>query len=431
MSTTTSSPYKSVLEQHKPNLSIYESLYRHFHQNPEISTLEHETSAKIASHLKTLSPDLDIRTGIGGTGLIAICKNGPGPTVLLRADMDGLPVLEKTGLDYASTKTMKDTHLDNIIKPVMHACGHDMHIACNLAAADTLLRARQEWAGTVVFLFQPAEERAHGAQAMVDDGLYDPEKHACPIPDVVLGQHVFPLPPGAVVTKSGPMLAAADSWRITIYGRGGHGSMPHRCIDALVIAASIVVRLQTIVSREVPPDETAVVTVGSLNAGDTVNVIGDEAVMQVNVRTVSEERRKAVLDSIRRIVKAECDAGRSPKEPLFEKLHAFPLTLNDAAVTDKVGGSFKAHFGDYFDTIASPIPGSEDFQILASAVNRPSMFWAWSGTRADVWEKHKAEGTLDHLPVNHSPLFAPVIRPTLDIGIETMVVAALTFVGKS
>ncbi|OAQ62035.1 hippurate hydrolase [Pochonia chlamydosporia 170] len=426
----TSSPFKAILEKHKPNLDTYESLYRHFHQNPEISTLEHETAAKIASHLKSLSPDLDIRTGIGGTGVIAICKNGAGPTVLLRADIDALPVLEKTGLDYASTKTMKDTHLDNVTKPVMHACGHDMHITCNLAAADTLLRARQEWSGTLIFLFQPAEERACGAQAMVDDGLYDPKKHACPIPDVVLGQHVFPIPPGVVATKSGPILAAADSWRITIYGRGGHGSMPHRCIDALVIAASIVVRLQTIVSREVPPEETAVVTVGSLKAGDTVNVIGDEAVMQVNVRTVSEKWRKVVLDGIKRIVKAECEAGRCPKEPRFEKLNAFPLTSNDATVTEKVGQSFAAHFGDSFETIGTPLSGSEDFQILASAINKPSMFWAWSGSGSDVWENHQKEGTLDELPVNHSPLFAPAIHPTLDTGIDAMVVGALTFVGK-
>lgn len=344
--------------------------------------------------------------------------------------MDALPVYEKTGLEYASTKTMKDTNFDNVVKPVMHACGHDMHITCNLAAADTLLRARQEWSGTIIFLFQPAEERGCGAQAMVDDGLYDLTKHACPIPDVVLGQHVFPLPPGAVVTKSGAVLAAADSWRITIYGQGGHGSMPHRCIDALVIAASIVVRLQTIVSREIPPEEIAVVTVGSLKAGDAVNVIGDEAVMQVNIRTISHKWRTVVLDGIKRIVKAECEAGRSPKEPLFEKLNSFPLTSNDDKITETVGKSFTAHFGHAFQVIGMPVSGSEDFQILASAVNKPSMFWGWSGSGTEAWEKHKIDGTLDQVPVNHSAYFAPALHPTLDTGIDAMVVAALTFVGK-
>lgn len=429
-SPTASSPYKALLAKYKPKLDTYESLYRHFHQKPELSTLEHQTAAKIAAHLKTLPPDLDIRTGIGGTGVIAICKNGSGPTVLLRADMDALPVHEKTGLEYASTRTMKDTNLDNVMKPVMHACGHDMHVTCNLAAADTLLRARQEWSGTIIFLFQPAEEIACGAQAMVNDGLYDPTKHACPIPDVVLGQHVFPLPPGGIVTKSGTVLAAADSWKITIYGQGGHGSMPHRCIDALVIAASIVVRLQTIVSREIPPGETAVVTVGSLKAGDAVNVIGDEAVMQVNVRTISHKWRSAVLGGIQRIVKAECEAGRSPKEPLFEKLNSFPLTSNDDKITEAVGKSFATYFGDLFEVIGTPLSGSEDFQILASAVNKPSMFWGWSASGTDVWEKHKKERTLDQLPVNHSPYFAPALHPTLDTGIDAMVVAALTFVGR-
>jgi amidohydrolase len=349
---------------------------------------------------------------------------------MLRADMDGLPVREKTGLDYASTKTMKDTHLDNVTKPVMHACGHDMHITCALAAAETLLRARHAWSGTIIFLFQPAEERACGAQSMITGGLYDPHRHACPVPDVLLAQHVFPFAPGAVLTRGGPILAAADSYRITIYGQGGHGSMPHRCIDALVIAASIVVKLQTIVSREVPPGELAVVTVGSLHAGDAVNVIGDEAVMQVNVRTVSEEWRSVVLKSVKRIVKAECEAGRSPREPLFEKLNGFPLTTNDETTTDKVARAFGAHFGDSFETIGTPLSGSEDFQILANAVDRPAVFWAFGGSAADVWEKHKKEGTLGELPVNHSPLFAPAVRPTLDTGVDAMVVAALTFVGK-
>jgi amidohydrolase len=220
------SPYTPLLSKYRPDLKPYEELYKDLHANGETSTQEKGTAALIADLLKTLSTHhqtaLDIRTDIGGHGLFAILKNGAGPTVLLRADIDALPIKEKTGLPYASTKTMADT--DGEVKPVMHACGHDFHVTCGLAAAETLIACKSEWSGTVVFLFQPAEERGVGAQAMVDDGLYDPKKHACPIPDVVLGQHVFPVRAGEVHTKTGTVMSAADSFRITIFGRGGHGS---------------------------------------------------------------------------------------------------------------------------------------------------------------------------------------------------------------
>jgi amidohydrolase len=423
-------PFAKVLSAHRPELEPYALLYRHFHQNPELSTLEVETAAKIAEHLRALSPELQVRTGIGGTGLIAIYENGPGPTVLLRADMDGLPILERTGLDYASTKTMCDTHTDSLVKPTMHACGHDFHITCALAAAETMVRSKAEWSGTAVFLFQPAEERACGASMMIEDGLYDPERHACPIPDVVLGQHVFPVKAGTVVTKPGAIMSAADSWRITVYGTGGHASMPHRCVDPVVIASHIVVRLQTLVSREVPPDQQTVLTVGSVSAGDTVNVIADKAVLQVNVRSVSEEWRKVVLDGIKRIVKAECMAGRSPKEPVFEEINNFPLTENDADVTATLQKSFTRYFGDRHTTQAQPLAASEDFSKLATAVGKPYAFWFWGGVDVATWEAHEAAGTLNDVPVNHSAFFAPAIHPTLETGIDAMVVAALTYLGK-
>lgn len=423
--------FQRVLDTHRPDLKSYESLYREFHQIPEISTLETATSAKISEHLKKLSADLDIRTGIGGTGIIAICENGPGTTALLRADMDGLTLLEETGLEYASKKTMKDTHMDNVSKPTMHACGHDFHVTCALAAAETLLHARDEWSGTIIFLFQPAEERACGASAMVDDGLYDPKRHACPIPDVLLAQHVYALKAGSVVMKSGPIFTAADSWRITIFGKGGHASMPDRCIDPVVIAGHIVVRLQTIVSREVPPDEQSVVTVGSIKAGEAPNAIPSQAVLLVNVRSASEKWRNAVLHSIKRIVKAECEAGRSPKEPAFEQLNTYPLTHNDTGMTKKIQKSFAAYFGDNYTTLDTPVPASEDFSNLATAVGKPYAFWLWGGVDASTWDHHAKEGTLNEIAVNHSPYFAPAIQPTLTTGVDAMVVAALTFVGKN
>ncbi|GJN78530.1 hypothetical protein PLIIFM63780_002024 [Purpureocillium lilacinum] len=423
--------FKSVLGKHRPDPKTYEKLFRDFHRHPELSFAEKETASRIVAHLKTLSGDLDIRTGIGGTGIIAICKNGSGPTVLLRADIDGLPIEEKTGLDYASKHTMRDVDADNAVKPVMHACGHDFHITCNLGAAETLIKARDAWAGTVIFLFQPAEERGRGAQAMVDDGLYDAKKHACPIPDIVLGQHVFSvIRAGTVMTKSGPILSAADNWRITVFGKGGHGSMPHLCVDPVVIAAHIVVRFQTLVSRELPPDEAGVVTVGSLKAGETVNVISDQAIIQVNVRSVSEQYRKVMLDGIKRIVQAECDAGRSPKPPVFEFLDSYPLTVNDKDMTQKIQKSFATYFGERHIISDKAASGSEDFQILASSVGKPSVFWGWGGAEASVHDKHEKEGTLNDIAVNHSAYFAPAIHPTLETGIEAMTVAALTFVGK-
>lgn len=426
------SPFSSLLSQHLPDLHPYEDLYKHFHRNPEISTLETETSARITSELKKLNEQhnspIEIKTNIGQTGLIGIHRNGAGPTILLRADIDGLPILEKTGLPYASRKRMMDTHLDNIEKPTMHACGHDFHITCMLAAIETLLKCAHSWSGTLVYLFQPAEERGAGARMMLDDGLYT--KHGCPEPDLCLGQHVFPFKAGHVYSCAGPAMSAADSYRITIYGKGGHGSMPHRCIDPVVIASHIVVRLQTLVSREVPPDETAVVTVGSLRAGETVNVIADEAVLQVNIRSVSEYWRKVLLDGLRRTVNAECEAGRAVKEAKFEKLNEFPLCDNDEAVTRKVEESFAGYFGERHDPTMKPVLGSEDFGWLGSDIGKPYMFWFFGGFDPDEHDQRVKDGTTNEIPVNHSPFFAPVIQPTLKTGVEAMAVAALTFVGK-
>jgi len=294
-----------------------------------------------------------------------------------------------------------------------------------LAATDTLLAARSTWSGTAVILFQPAEERGSGARAMVDDGLYEQSKHGCPIPDVVLGQHVFPMQAGTVHTKAGPAMSAADSFHITIYGSGGHGSMPHRTIDPVVIASHIVVRLQTIVSREVPPDETAVVTVGALQAGSTENIISDEAVLKVNIRSVSDKWRDHILAAVKRIVTAECMAGNCPKDPVFVPTSSFPLTSNDAEVTAAVDESFAAHFGDRHSPNMKNVLGSEDFGILGSSVDRPYMFWFFGGYSKEDWDK--VDG---NVATNHSPYFAPAIQPTLQTGVDAMTVAALTFLLK-
>jgi amidohydrolase len=297
-----------------------------------------------------------------------------------------------------------------------------------LAAAETLLKAREAWSGTIIFLFQPAEERGTGASAMVNDGLY--EKHGCPVPDLVLGQHVMPYRAGSVETKAGTMMSAADSFKVTIFGSGGHGSQPHRTIDPVLIASHIVVRLQTICSREVPPNETVVVTVGSIQAGDIENVIAAEAVLKLDVRSVTEEWRHRVLESVKRIVKAECDAGRCPKEPIFERTRTFPLTFNDQEVNEILERSFSAHFKANHKSAPQAHLASEDFSILASSVNKPYCFWFFGGTDAKEWDEREKNGTLDEIPVNHSPYFAPVLQPTLKTGVDALVVAALTFLGK-
>ena len=414
----------AILEKHRPDLGPYEELYQEIHANPELSDFEGETAELVAGRLHKLSATMDVRTHIGGHGLAGIWRNGPGKTVLLRADMDALPVREETGVPYASTKTMKDA--EGVMKPVMHACGHDIHVTSLLATAQLLISAHADWSGTVIFLFQPAEERGTGAQAMVDDGLYVGSEHNVPIPDLVLGQHVLPLRADRVVTKPGSFMSAADSFKVTVYGRGGHGSQPNRTIDPVLIASHIVVRLQSIVSREVPPDETAVVTVGAIHAGSVENIIAEEAILKIDIRSLSERWREKILDAVQRIVKAECRAGNCPREPRFERTRTFPLTDNDAGLTAAVTTSFQSHFGANRRT-TKPILASEDCGILGSAVSRPYCYWGFGGVALEEYDEKERAGTLADIPYNHSPHFLPVIQPTLKTGTDAMAVAALTF----
>jgi amidohydrolase len=421
---------RSILSTCKPDLAPYESIYKDLHQHPGLSLQEYLAAETAAKGLRSL-PGFDVRTNIGGTGLIGILKNGGDKTILLRADTDALPVEELTGLEYASKKREVDVG-DGIEKPVMHACGHDMHVATMLAAAETLHKAKEHWKGTLVVLFQPNEERAGGAKAMIADGLYDPSKHACPAPDVVLGQHVLWFEAGTVGTRVGSFASAADSFRVTVYGRGGHASQPHRTVDPVVMAAHIIVRLQTIVSREVDPREAAVVTVGSVQAGMTENIIASEAVIKINVRTVTPETRTKVLAAIQRIVKAECEASSATKEPLWESTSSFPFTNNDKETTETLSEAFFNAFGDKFDPEAAPLGGSEDFPILATeAPNKsggkgvPYCYWTFGGVDSEKWKDSVENGT--DIPINHSAYFAPVIQPTMATGVDAMVVAALTF----
>lgn len=357
---------KKIIDGYRPDLEPLEELYKHFHQNPELSNCEKETSAKVVEELETIG-GYDVHPNLGGYGVAAVLRNGPGPTVLLRADFDALPVCENTGLPYASKRRMKNASGREM--PVAHACGHDMHTTSLIGAA-RLLRdsAHDKWSGTLVLVFQPAEEEGTGAQAMVDDGLYD----KVPIPDVVLAGHVLPLRAGSIGTRPGFMANSADSMHVTLHGRGAHASMPNRSVDPIVMAASTITKLQTIVSRELDPQEPSVVTVASIHAGDSDNVICDDVTLALDVRNASSSTRDHVLSSIKRIVSCECQSARAVKEPTFKFTRRYPVTENDAEVTSKVSDAFLSHFGsESFDANCSPCGASEDFSNLAGAVNKP------------------------------------------------------------
>lgn len=305
-----------------------------------------------------------------------------------------------------------------------------LRTACLLGAAKVLSRARPCWNGTLVVLFQPNEERGAGARAMVDAGLYDPSRVACPIPDVVLGQHVMPFRAGMVGTRRGIMAAAADGIQITVFGRGGHASQPHKTIDPLVLACHIVVRLQTIISREVSPSHEAVLTVGSLEAGTTENIIADSATIKLTVRNNNVETREHVLKAIKRIVHAECLASDSPKPPIFSDTVVAPPTINDDAVTAQLESAFSATFGQDYIRNAVGLGGSEDFSVLASAIDRPYCYWTLGGIDRAKWDLAEKRGTIeDDIPTNHSPFFIPEIEPTLKSGTRAFIAAVISFLG--
>lgn len=399
-----------------------EALYKDFHLNPELSHHEARTAGIVANQLK--EHGYEVHTGVGGTGVVGVLANGEGPTVLLRADMDALPVKEATGLDYASTVVATDDAGGQT--PVMHACGHDAHVACLLGAARLLSEQRGAWAGTLVALFQPSEELGDGARGMVDDGLAS----LIPKPDVVLGQHILVHPAGTVGPHPGPFLSMADSVRITLYGRGSHGSMPHLSIDPAVLASMVVVRLQAVVAREVPPGEFAVLTVGKIAVGAKSNIIDDRAVLELNVRTYSRAIRDQLLAAVERIAKAESAASGSPKEPDIEVYGSYPLTDNDADTTARVTAAFEVYFPAGTVVDFGRQTASEDFSDVPSALGVPYTYWGVGMEDPDTYRNAEESGTVSSLPANHSPMFAPVIQPTLGTGTAALVVAAAAWLGN-
>ncbi|TWD84026.1 hippurate hydrolase [Kribbella amoyensis] len=401
-------------------------LYKDLHAHPELSLQEVRTARVVADRLRALG--FEVTEGVGGTGVVGSLANGAGPTALLRADMDALPVDEQTGLTYASTVRSADQHGQDV--PVMHACGHDMHVTCLLGAAAALAGDRDSWRGTLVLAFQPAEELGVGAQAMVDDGLFE----LVGTPDVVLGQHVSPLPAGVLGLTAGPCFAGADTVKITLYGRGGHGSRPEVCVDPVVMAAATVLRLQTIVSRDVAASDPVVVTIGSMRAGTKENIIPDEAELQLSIRTFEPAVLRTVLASIERIVNGEAATSGAPRAPRIDHPMSFPAVVNDPDAVARTRPLFAAEFGPGRLVDPGPVTGSEDVGILARAAGAPCVFWLLGGADpqhfAGLTEMADLHEAVAKLPSNHSPLYAPVIEPTISTGVAALTAAARGWLPK-
>jgi hippurate hydrolase len=400
-----------------------ETFYKDLHQHPELSFSEHRTSALVAERLERHG--FEVTTGVGRTGVVGLLRNGPGPTVLLRADMDALPVQEKTGLGYASTQRSVDADGHDV--PVMHACGHDVHVACLIGACQFLADDRSSWAGSLLVVFQPAEEIGAGAQAMIDEGLFE----RFPVPDVVLGQHVAPFPAGMVALRTGAAFAGADSLRITMFGRGGHGSRPEVTIDPVVMAAATVLRLQTVVSREIAGTDIGILTVGALRAGTKENIVPDSAELLLSLRTFDPDVRSRMLDAISRVVRGEAVTSGAPREPSIELTMSFPAVVNDVAAGARTRDRFAAMLGA--DKVIDPgvVTGSEDVGLLATAAGAPCVFWLIGGAEPQAFAGASSAEAIMKLvqaqPSNHSPHFAPASRPTLDIGVASLLVAAAEF----
>src|ERR1035437_358803 len=395
-----------------------DALYIDLHQTPELSYHEEKTAAKMAAQLHALG--FEVTEHVGGYGVVGVLRNGAGPVVLVRTDMDALPIREQTGLAYASTVTTNNDAGETL--PVMHACGHDIHMASWVGAATLLARSRDRWHGTLVFVGQPAEEVLHGAEMMIKDGLYT----RFPKPDFAIGLHdTNTLPAGRIGIASGPASAASNAVDITFYGKGGHGAAPHRTVDPIVIAARTVVTLQTIVAREVNPFDPAVVTVGTFHAGTKRNIIGDEAKLELTVRSYKPEVQKQLLAAIERIAKAEAAAARAPKEPAVVVLQdeASEVVVNDPALAARLMASLRSSLGDASVVPIEPTTSSEDFGVFGRVAVVPSVQLRVGSVEAGEFDKAKAEGRL--APGPHTSGFAPDRERTIRGGVAAYTLAVL------
>jgi amidohydrolase len=400
-----------------------DALYIDLHKNPELSLHEGTTAAKLASQLRDLG--FEVTEHVGGNGVVGVLKNGAGPTVLVRTDMDALPIKEQTGLKYASTVVFKSDAGESV--PVMHACGHDIHMASWVGAATLLAHSKDRWHGTLVFVGQPAEEVVQGAQAMISDGLLT----RFPRPDFAFAIHdTNLLPAGQIGVLGGPVYAASNAVDITFYGKGGHGAAPHLTIDPLLIAARTVVTLQTIVAREVNPFDSAVVTVGTFHAGTKRNVIADEAKIELTVRSYKPEVQKHLLQSIERIAKAEAAAAGAPREPSVVVIakEASEVVFNDPALAARIKSALVRALGEANVVTAEPSSASEDFGAFGRAAGVPSIMLRVGAIEPGEFAAAKVAGKT--LPGPHSPLFAPDRERTIRTAVAAFTVSVLELLGQ-
>jgi amidohydrolase len=395
-----------------------DALYQDLHAHPELSGAETRTAGIIAERYKAAG--LEVTVGVGGLGVVGVLANGPGPVVAVRADFDALPIAEDTGLPYASTAV--SARADGVTVPVMHACGHDLHTASLVGAANLLAAQRNLWSGTLLLIAQPAEETMQGAKAMLGDGLFD----RFPRPDVVLAQHCAVTRTGMVHHRSGIAYSACRNFRITIHGRGAHGAAPNWSIDPVLLAAQTIVLLQGIVAREVDPDEMTVLTVGSVHAGTRPNIIPPEAVLEVTLRATSEPVMDQLQAALERIVRGVAETGRAPRPPDIELLEHTIAVDNDEAVTARVR-AVHAELFPTADVVDLPYAnkGSEDFAYYSSwaGVPIPATMWFYGSTAAAIWDAETGDlrDRAARMPGQHTPFYAPDRLPTLRRGVETLV----------
>ncbi|MFB9802947.1 amidohydrolase, partial [Streptomonospora salina] len=407
---------------------LVEGFYVDLHKNPELSHREHRTAGAVAEWLTRTG--FEVETGVGGTGVVGVLRNGDGPTVMLRGDMDALPVRERTGLPYASTARGRDDDGQDV--PIMHACGHDAHTACLVGTADLLAEARDEWRGTLMIAAQPGEETLDGATAMLRDGLYTRFGR----PDVVLAQHLGPQPAGMVAHRAGTVMAATTNLRVRVFGAGGHAARPESTVDPVLIAANIVNRLQTIVAREISPSEMAVVTVGVLRAGTTTNVIPDDAYLEIDTRALNPAVSERLHEAIDRIVRAEAAASGAQRDPEITVARDTGVTANDPDATGEVVSVHRAYFGEErVVELPEPVTASEDFSnygLPGDPAPVPYVYWFLGSTPHDVWEAAPGETPYEKMmavPATHSAFFAPDRESTLRAGLAALSLGALTYLG--
>ncbi|EPX60828.1 N-acetyl-L,L-diaminopimelate deacetylase [Cystobacter fuscus DSM 2262] len=413
---TNPAPVLAGLDALYPEL---DGLYRDLHQHPELSLQEEKTAAKLAGRMRQLG--FEVTQKVGGHGVVAVLRNGQGPTVLLRTDLDALPVEEKTGLPYASQVKMKDDAGQSV--PVMHACGHDVHMTVWLGTATLLARAKERWRGTLVMVGQPAEERGSGAKRMLGDGLYK----RFPKPDFALAVHnSATAAAGTVEYVPGYALASVDSIDITLHGKGGHGAYPHTTVDPIVLAARTILSLQTIVSREKSPLEPAVVTVGSIHGGTTHNIIPDAVKLQLTVRSYKPEVRQQLFTAIERVVNAEAQAAGAPRKPDIAIAEGTPATYNDPELTKRLAEALSRMLGAPNVNEGQPVMGGEDFSEYGLA-GVPSVMLRVGTVEPKRHAQAKASG--ETLPSLHSPLFSPDRERTLRTGVTTLTTSALELLG--